>query len=56
MDNPLCQCGCGKPVRMSHHKYVVGHNRRGKTNPKTQRVKKWMSLETDRTNVRELFV
>ncbi len=42
MDNPLCQCGCGKPVRMSHHKYVVGHNRRGKTNPKTEiGIKKW---------------
>lgn len=41
-DTPLCQCGCNKKVRLKHHKYIVGHNRKEKKNPKTKEgIRKW---------------
>lgn len=27
---PLCECGCGKPVRKKGHRFINGHNPRGK--------------------------
>ncbi len=30
----LCKCGCGEKVRLEFHKYIHGHNNRGKPNLK----------------------